>query len=133
MPSTPRPVAEFDVTASLVARLLSEQHGDLARLPLRFVASGWDNAVFRLGDAYAVRLPRRRAAVPLIEHEARWLAELALRLPLPIPVPLRVGTPGGGYPWPWAVVPWLEGSTALKSPPADPRHAARALGAFVLA
>lgn len=89
--------------------------------------------MFRLGETYAVRLPRRRTAVPLIEHEARWLAELAPGLPLPIPVPLRRGTPGAGYPSPWTVVPWLQGSTALDSPPTDLLGAARSLGAFVSA
>lgn len=133
MPSTPRPAAEIDVTAPLVRQLLADQHPDLADLPLLFVASGWDNVVFRLGDTYAVRLPRRRAAVPLIEHEARWLAELAPRLPLPIPVPLRVGAPGAGYPCAWTVVPWFDGSTALALPPHDPDDAARSLGAFVSA
>lgn len=133
MPSMPRPAAEVDVTAALVSQLLADQHPDLADLPLRFVASGWDNMVFRLGDRYAVRLPRRRAAAQLIEHEARWLGALARRLPLPIPVPIRLGGPGAGYPWAWTVVPWLPGSMAIDSPPTDLEAAARALGAFVAA
>ncbi len=131
MPSTPRPAAEVDVTAARVSHLLAEQHPDLADLPLHFVASGWDNAVFRLGDRYAVRLPRRRVAAQLIEHEARWLAELAPPLPLPIPVPLRVGAPGAGYPWAWTVVPWLPGSMVIEDPPTDLDEAALSLGAFV--
>lgn len=133
MPWTPRPAAEFDVTASLVERLLTEHHRDLASLSLRYVASGWDNSVFRLGEQYAVRLPRRRVAAELMEHELRWLPRLASVLPLPISVPLRSGAPGAGYPWPWAITPWMDGAMAVDAAPSDLTAAARALGRFVAA
>src|SRR5829696_9197749 len=55
------PAAEVDVDDDLVAGLLREQHPDLARLPLRPLAHGWDNVSFRLGDDLVVRLPRRAA------------------------------------------------------------------------
>jgi aminoglycoside phosphotransferase (APT) family kinase protein len=70
---------------------------------------GWDNAVFRLGDDFAVRLPRRSAAARLIEHELRWLPLLAPRLPLPVPEPVVAGIPALDYPWRWAVVRWVAG------------------------
>lgn len=133
LPTAPRPAAELDVTDSLVRRLLAEQHPDLAPLPLRFVASGWDNCVFRLGPSYAVRLPRRRVAAQLLEHELRWLPELALPLPLPVSVPLRRGAPGAGYPWPWAITLWFEGTTTVHTPPTDLTVSARVLGDFVAA
>jgi hypothetical protein len=38
---------------------------DLAGLPLADTAEGWDNHLFRLGDALAVRLPRRALAANL--------------------------------------------------------------------
>ncbi len=69
--------------------------------------------------------------MPLLEHELRWLPQLATMLPLPVPVPVRVGGPGGGYPWPWAVVRWLPGRTAEEAAPHDPGQAARTLGSFV--
>jgi aminoglycoside phosphotransferase (APT) family kinase protein len=127
------PAAEVPVDVDLVRRLLEEQHPDLAERPLALVANGWDNAIFRLGDDLAVRLPRRALAVPLVEHEHRWLPDLAPRLPLPIPAPVRVGRPGCGYPWPWSVCPWFEGTTALETPPADPLAAATDLGRFLRA
>jgi aminoglycoside phosphotransferase (APT) family kinase protein len=127
------PAAEVDVDEPLVRALLAEQHPDLADLPIEVVANGWDNAVVRLGDDLAVRLPRRELAVPLVEHEQRWLPELAPRLPLPIPAPVRVGAPGAGYPWPWSIVPWFDGRTALATPPSDPLAAAEALGRFFAA
>ena len=54
-----QPPAEVTLTADDVDRLLAAQLPDL-RGPLRLVANGWDNEVFRLGDSLAVRLPRRR-------------------------------------------------------------------------
>jgi len=133
MPIKTKPAAEFTITEALVSRLLSAQHPDLASLPLRFVASGWDSAVFRLGEQYAVRLPRRRLSAGFVKHEIRWLPQIAERLPLPIPAPLRVGVPSDDFPWSWTVVPWLPGSTAFVSPPLDEAAAARALGIFVAA
>jgi aminoglycoside phosphotransferase (APT) family kinase protein len=106
------PVAEFDVDSALVAKLLESQHPDLAQLPIIDIDSGWDNAIFRLGDRLAVRLPRRASAARLISHEQRWLPQLAAHLPLPVPTPYRVGMPGVTYPWRWSVVPWLPGQTA---------------------
>lgn len=93
----------------LVRELLAEQHPDLVHLPLRTVASGWDNVVFRLGDALAVRVPRRELAAHLVRHEQLALPQLAPRLPVPVPVPVRVGVPSARFRWHWSVVPWFEG------------------------
>lgn len=127
------PAAEVVVDEALVRGLLAEQHPDLAGEPLVLVANGWDNVLFRLGDDLVARLPRRQLAVPLVEHEQRWLPELAPRLPLPIPAPMRIGRPGGGYPWPWSICRWTPGRSALETPPADLGAAAEALGRFLAA
>jgi aminoglycoside phosphotransferase (APT) family kinase protein len=128
-----RPEADVDIDAPLVRALLNAQHSDLASLPLIDVGTGWDNEVYRLGDGLAVRLPRRAAAAVLIEHEQRWLPELAPRLPLPIPTPVRIGQPGCGYPWSWTITRWLSGQSAAIVPPDDPATAAAELGAFLCA
>jgi aminoglycoside phosphotransferase (APT) family kinase protein len=111
------PVAEYAIDEALVSRLLADQHADLARLPLRMVDAGWDNAMFRLGDDFAVRLPRRAAAAELIAHEQRWLPRLSKRLSLPVPTPHRIGKPALGYPCRWSVVPWIRGLTADQNQP----------------
>jgi len=111
------PAAEFEIDRAFVAELLADQHPDLAHLPLRVVDAGWDNALFRLGDHLAVRLPRRAAAAPLVAHEQRWLPCLAAQLALPVPAPCRVGAPARGYPWRWSVVPWLRGVAADQHEP----------------
>jgi aminoglycoside phosphotransferase (APT) family kinase protein len=127
------PPAEIEIGPSLVRALLNSQHPDLADLPLLEVGSGWDNHLYRLGDGLAARLPRRAVAAALIEHEQRWLPQLARGLPLPVPVPVRIGRPGCGYPWSWSVVPWLIGQSAVTAPPRDAAAAARELGTFLRA
>jgi aminoglycoside phosphotransferase (APT) family kinase protein len=96
--------------------MLQEQHPELARLRLIATAEGWDNVTFRLGDALAVRVPRRAIAANLVVNEQRWLPHLAPRLSLPIPVPTHVGLPSTHFPWHWSVVPWIAGRSALESP-----------------
>ncbi len=106
------PSAEIKIDALLVSQLLAEQHPDLQNLSIQFVDAGWDNAMFRLGDRLAVRLPRREIAARLLENEQRWLPQLAKQFPLAVPVPLRIGVPNLLYPWHWSVIPWLPGQTA---------------------
>lgn len=127
------PPAEVEITEDLVRGLLADQCPALADRPLRAEASGWDNVIYRLGDAHAVRLPRREVAVPLIRNEIRWLPELAPRLPLPTPAPVHIGRPGRGYPWPWTVSPWFRGRSAAETPPVDLGAAADDLGGFIAA
>jgi aminoglycoside phosphotransferase (APT) family kinase protein len=115
-----RPAADITVSKSLVQALLEEQHEDLAHLALVQVAEGWDNTIFRLGDELAVRLPRRAASAALIEHEQRWLPQLAARLPMATPVPLRIGVPSPLFPWSWSIVCWLPGQSLLRASLQDP-------------
>lgn len=125
---------ELQIGTSLVRRLLAAQLPQWADLPLRRVESaGTDNAIFRLGDDMAVRLPRIGWAVSQVEKEHRWLPVLAPHLPLAIPEPLALRAPGEGYPWPWAVHRWLEGENALATPVSDMREAAVDLARFIAA
>ncbi len=112
------PIPEIAIDVALVQRLLAEQHADLRHLPIQLVDAGWDNAMFRLGDQLAVRLPRRQVAVALLEHEQTWLPQLAPYLPIAVPTPCRRGQPSAVYPWPWSIVPWLTGRTADQAAPA---------------
>ncbi len=121
------------VDAALARSLVADQHPDLAALPVRELASGWDNVTYRLGDLLTVRLPHRIEAVPLLEAEARWLPVLAPGLPLPISAPVRRGAPGLGFPWPWTIGPWYPGSVMATTPVVDQLAAARSLGVFLAA
>lgn len=125
------PEAEVDVDEQLVRRLLGSQHPDLAELPLRFVAEGFDNVTVRCGPDLALRLPRRRLGASMLEVELRWLPAIAALLPMATPAALRSGVSTAEYPWRWAVVPWIEGTTAAERPPAPGE--ARRLGEFLSA
>jgi aminoglycoside phosphotransferase (APT) family kinase protein len=111
-----KPPAEAVIDAALVRALIDEQHADVAHLTLNDLGEGWDNRLFRLGEDFLVRVPRRAVAATLVEREQRWLPRLAPSLPLPIPVTLRAGRPGCGFPWPWSIVPWFPGRSALGAP-----------------
>jgi aminoglycoside phosphotransferase (APT) family kinase protein len=113
---TKRPEAEVVVDIETVRALLRAQHPDLCELPLTELTAGWDNFIFRLGEAMAVRLPRRVASATLLEHEQRWLPIIARHLATPVPVPLRIGKPGNQFPWQWSIVPWLSGEPADVAP-----------------
>lgn len=124
------PAAEVDIDVALVRELLRAQHPELAELELERVAEGWDNVVFRLGDASSVRMPRRESAAELIRAEQRWLPEFAQSLPFAVPAPTHVGVPSQAYRWHWSVVPWFEGRTFAPNPPSDIARFARQLGRF---
>lgn len=121
------------VDEDLARALLAEQHPDLADRALTWVGTGWDNAMWRLGDDLMIRFPVREAAAHLVEHEQRWLPVLAPRLPVDVPVPVRVGAPGRLFPWAWSVVPWFDATTAAAAPPATHGAWAEQLGDFFVA
>lgn len=97
------------VDKRLVHRLLRAQFPDLAELPLRLLAEGWDNAVWLVGERWVFRIPRRAIAIPGVEREIRVLPHLAPMLPLPIPMPTFVGRSSPHYPWPFFAAPLLLG------------------------
>jgi hypothetical protein len=73
------PVAELPITLEFAERLVSAQFPDLVRHPFHHLTEGWDNVVVRIGTEYAVRIPRRQAAVQRALNEHRWLALVAQR------------------------------------------------------
>jgi aminoglycoside phosphotransferase (APT) family kinase protein len=125
---------EIDIDRSLVSRLIAEQFPQWAHLPIAKVRSaGTDNAIYRLGDDMAVRLPRLPAVAGQVEKEQRWLPRLSPLLPLAIPVPLAVGASEDGFPYPWSVYQWLAGDNLADQPEVDLPDAAGQLGRFVAA
>jgi aminoglycoside phosphotransferase (APT) family kinase protein len=120
-----KPSAEFAIDGDLVRALVSRQAmaiPDASDLPLVHAADGWDCSVWRLGERFAVRLPRRALAAPLILHEQAVLPAIAARLGpsgVGIPAPVINGRSELGYPWSWSIVPWFEGSAGLSIPRSD--------------
>lgn len=124
----------FVINDTMVRRLVDHQFPQWQALPIRAIASsGTDHVLYRLGDAYVVRLPMRPSAVPQIAREAQWLPMLAPRVPLPIPQPVGLGQADADYPAPWAVYRWMPGETGLTATVPDQMVVARQLAAFVRA
>jgi aminoglycoside phosphotransferase (APT) family kinase protein len=102
---------EVDIDAGLVRGLVARQFPEWAGLPVVPVASaGTDNAMFRLGDDLAVRLPRIGGAVRGVAAEREWVPRLAPHLPVAVPEPVGRGEPADDYPFPWTVCRWLPGA-----------------------
>ena len=132
MQLTGTPAAEIAIDEALVRSLIRDQFPQYSELGLQHAGTGWDNFTMRLGSNMLVRLPRRSVAVPLIEHEQRWLPELAPRLPITVPTPVHIGRPTVSYPWPWSIATWLPGKAAdVATPrPVEARRLAEFLAAL---
>jgi aminoglycoside phosphotransferase (APT) family kinase protein len=125
---------EADIDTALVRRLVAGQFPAWADLPVAPVASsGTDNAMYRLGDDLAVRLPRIPAAAGNIAAEQRWVPLLAPHLPVAVPAPVGSGTPAEDYPHPWSVCRWLPGANPAVDDLAEPDRLAEDLAAFITA
>ena len=123
---------EVNIGLSLVRGLIATQFPQWAKLPIEPVRSaGTDNAIFRLGEEMAVRLPRTQGAVAQVEKEQRWLPRLAPFLPLAIPVPLARGALAEKYPWVWSVYRWLPGENSTVESIANPVQTAIELAHFL--
>jgi len=97
---------ELDIDDALVRALLREQFPQWAELPLERAGDGTVNVVYRLGDDYSVRLPRRAERADV---EDRILATFG-SLTFEVPRLVAVGAPAADFPWEWVVHTWLRGA-----------------------
>jgi aminoglycoside phosphotransferase (APT) family kinase protein len=105
---------EQEVNAAIVQSLLKKQCPQWADLELSpILSSGTDNALFRLGDKYVVRMPRIEWSLGSvsdgINKESLWVPQLAQHLTTPISEPVFKGMPNETYPWPWSITKWNDG------------------------
>lgn len=125
---------EADIDTALVRTLLAAQFPHWADRPIHPVASsGTDNAMFRLGDGLAVRVPRIRRAAADIDTEHRWLPTLAPHLPVAIPEIIEVGEPTEDLAWHWSVNRWLTGHNPRVDALTEPEDLAIDLAEFITA
>lgn len=115
---------EVPVSVELVRSLVWDQFPRLAdRDVVRVEGAGTTNAIFRLGDDLAARLPilpgEETAVRAEIEREAAALQLLAEHLAFEVPAHVGLGRPGRGYPVPWVVQTWVPGSVADGSGDSD--------------
>jgi len=101
---------ELEIDELLVHALLKNQCPHWANLPLKTIlSSGTDNALFRLGNEYVVRLPRIDWATESINKEYEWIPKIAEFMKTPLSEPVFKGRPDKSYPWSWIVAKWNEG------------------------
>lgn len=123
---------EVSIDSQLVSRLLADQFPEAARLSIREVRStGTVNAVYRIGDHLAARLPRVERWAGDLVRELRWLPELSSHLTVAIPRPVFAGAATDYYGMPWAVYEWLAGTPYADDTIDDEGNAALALAGFV--
>lgn len=130
------PAAQITLDESQVRALLQSSAPHLAERSLHSVAAGWDNAMWRIGDDLALRIPRRDASLALAEHEQRALPHLGQRLAavgVRTPIPVLTGGASDRFPWPWSIVPWIEGEHALGMTRSENARWARTLAAALSA
>ena len=118
----------------LVRRLVAGQFPQWAGLAVeRWPSGGTVNAMYRLGDDMAVRLPLVQGGAEDVAMEQEWLPRLAPHLPMRIPEVLGAGQPAQGYPWPWSVYRWPAGGHPEAGALSEPLLLAEDLAAFVTA
>lgn len=105
---------ELEIDEHLVRNLLKSQCPQWVDLPIVPIkSSGTDNALFRLGNAYVIRLPRTEwepgSNNDKINKEYEWLPRIAKCLKTPISYPIFKGEPDTQYPYHWLITHWAEG------------------------
>jgi aminoglycoside phosphotransferase (APT) family kinase protein len=113
---------QLSVSLQTVRRLVDEQFPQWQGLPVRaFESEGTVNAIFRVGDRFAARLPLQpedpEAVRQRLQAEAEAARELLGCTRFPTPKPVAQGEPGAGYPLPWSVHTWLPGVVATLDDP----------------
>ena len=111
------PEAEIEINIKLIKQLIKAQFPGFLKYKLEFLDEGWDNAMYRLGDKYMVRVPRRKVGNQLMKNEQKWLPVFSKKLPIPIPAPVCIGHPNDSYPWHWSIIPWFGGHSADRAKP----------------
>lgn len=128
---------QLTVSADTVRALVDDQFPQWRAQPISAVVShGTVNAIFRIGDHLAARLPLEAAeGADVVRNqllsEARAARQLVGRTRFPTPEPVALGEPGAGYPLPWSVQTWLHGTVATERDPGESEAFAIDLADFI--
>ncbi|REF31187.1 aminoglycoside phosphotransferase (APT) family kinase protein [Calidifontibacter indicus] len=122
---------EVSITIDDARRLVDGQCPQWRSMPLSPAGHGTDNQMFRLGNEFLVRLPRRPGTAKDVAKEQDWLPRLAPRLPQQIPEPVFRGAADDEYPFAWSVLRWIDGAEPDESTVDDWAQFGRDLAEFV--
>jgi len=127
---------QLDITVDALRDLLRGQFPEWAALPTRRIRSeGTVNAIFRIGDGLAARLPLlpgdADATRERLSSEADASRELGAHTRFSVPEPVAIGEPGAGYPLPWSIQTWIPGVTASRDDPSESVSFAHDLAEFI--
>ena len=111
--------------------LLATYAEEWADKPIREIASpGTDNAMFMLGDAIVLRIPKQEWSIAALEKELLWLPKLN-GLPLAIPEVLCHGESKQDIGFDFGIFSWKPGRIATSDQIADQQQAAYDLACFL--
>jgi aminoglycoside phosphotransferase (APT) family kinase protein len=127
---------QLAISPGTVRELVDAQFPQWRALAIKPVDSqGTANAIFRIGDQFAARLPLEPGdpgpARQHLESEARAARELAGCTRFRTPEPVALGEPAAGYPLLLLVQTWLPGVTATDEDPGRSTAFAHDLAEFI--
>ncbi len=114
--SAATPAAEVRIDLPMVESLVRSQVPEAAQFVFGQRFEGRDAVVMRLGEDWAVRLPKRQLAADRQATEADWLPHVAGEWGFRAPIPVRVGRPTDAFPWRWSITPWVHGTPHSQTP-----------------
>lgn len=103
----------------LVSELIGSQFPQLAGQPVSWFGAGWDNELFRVGEQWILRFPKRAERVPWLLREIEIMAAAGERLGSRMPQFELFGEPGHGYAYPFVGYRMLPGVAADQVPARD--------------
>lgn len=116
-----------------VNAILTTYAAEWADLPLKWLDStGTDNSLYRLGDDYVLRVPKRESAILPLKKELVWLPKLS-GLPLRVPEIVFHGKTQHDLGFDFGILRWVKGKVATPDQLSDSMQAAKALAQFLLA
>lgn len=130
---------QLTITEAQTRSLITDQFPQFRGQEIRGLeTAGTVNAIFRIGERYAARLPLRimnpADCLRNLEQETEASREFHECCPFPSPAPVGIGRQGAGFPMPWLVQTWIDGDVAtpdgLSTSPDFARDLAHLIGAL---
>ena len=101
---------KWAVSLEIAQKLIAEQFPQLSNLTVEKIGVGYDNMVYKVGEQYVFRFPRRDSAIQPQRMEGKILNRLAPLLPIAIPKPVLYGVESTRYPVPFLGYTYIQGA-----------------------